>query len=106
MQLMLEKIGCKVDIANNGQQALRLLEKNSYDLILMDIVMPVMDGYAAVKVLREDLELLDLPVIAVSSLDPEKEQEKIKGAGINDYLSKPVTPTNLNKMLKKWLKQN
>lgn len=105
MQLMLEKVGCKVDVANNGQRALDLLEKNTYDLIFMDIIMPIMDGYATVKVLREDLELLKLPVIAVSSLDPEKEQDKIKEVGINDYLSKPVTPTSLNKILKKWLNQ-
>lgn len=106
MQLMLEKAGCKVEVANNGEQALKLLEKNSYDLIFMDIIMPVMDGYAAVKVLREDLELLDLPVIAVSSLDSQKEQQKIKEVGISDYLSKPVTPFDLSSMLNKWLKQN
>jgi len=104
MQLMLQKIGCKVDIANNGQKALELIEKNPYDLIFMDIVMPIMDGYRAVKVLREDLELLDLPIVAVSSLE-ENEQGKVKEVGMNDYLSKPVKPTDLNKMLKKWLKQ-
>lgn len=105
MQLMLEKVGCKVDVANNGQRALDFLEKNTYDLIFMDIIMPIMDGYTAVKVLREELELLKLPVIAVSSLDPEKERDRIKEVGINDYLSKPVTPASLNKVLKKWLTQ-
>lgn len=105
MQLMLEKIGCKVDVANNGQKAVEMAEKNAYDLIFMDIIMPIMDGYAAVKTLRNDLALQDLPVVAVSSLNSEQDQAKIKEVGINDYLSKPVTPTTLNKMLKKWLTQ-
>jgi signal transduction histidine kinase len=103
MQLMLEKIGCKVDVANNGRRAIEMVEKNAYDLIFMDIIMPIMDGYTAVKTLRGNSALQGLPVVAVSSLDPEKEQEKIKGVGMSDYLSKPVTPTALNKMLKKWL---
>ncbi len=106
MQLMLEKISCKVDVANNGQRAIEMVEKNAYDLIFMDIIMPIMDGYTAVKTLRGNIALQDLPVVAVSSLDPDKEQEKIKAVGINDYLSKPVTPTTLNKMLKKWLHKN
>jgi signal transduction histidine kinase/ActR/RegA family two-component response regulator len=106
MQLMLEKIGCKVDVANNGQRAIEMVEKNAYDLIFMDIIMPIMDGYTAVKTLRGNIALQDLPVIAVSSLDPEKETEKIKWVGISDYLSKPVTPTSLNKMLNKWLNKS
>jgi CheY-like chemotaxis protein len=104
MKIMLEKVGLKVDAANNGKIALELIEKNQYDLILLDIIMPIMDGYTTAKTLRNNITLKDLPIIAVSSLDPEKEQEKIKAVGISDYLSKPVTPTSLNKMLKKWLK--
>lgn len=104
MKIMLEKVGFKVDVANNGKKALDLVHDNAYDLILLDIIMPIMDGYTTARTLRDDLTLQDLPIIAVSSLDSEKEQEKIKAVGINDYLSKPVTPTSLNKMLKKWLK--
>ncbi|MEY3219077.1 MAG: hypothetical protein RIT27_434 [Pseudomonadota bacterium] len=103
MQIMLEKIGFKVDTANNGRKALIMVEKNEYDLILMDIIMPIMDGYTTAKHLRKELSLEKLPIIAVSSLDFAKEQNKLKIVGINDFLAKPVTPTSLNNMLKKWL---
>lgn len=103
MQIMLEKLGFKVDTANNGKKALMMVEKNAYDLVLMDIIMPIMDGYTTAKNLRKDFDLKKLPIIAVSSLDINKEQQKIQEIGINDYLAKPVTPTTLNNMLRKWL---
>jgi len=94
---VLRSKGAKTEIAGNGQICLELLENNKYDLILMDMQMPVMDGYAAMKMIRNsgDKELREIPIIALTAHAFEGELKKCKECGASDYLSKPFEPNTL-----------
>lgn len=81
----------KCDIAENGQVALEMLKKKKYHLLFLDIQMPVMDGEELVKRLREDKQLKDIYVIAITAHSIKGDEEKYIKAGCDDYLSKPVT---------------
>ncbi len=102
---LLEKYGVNVICAENGIQAVNLLEKKSdqIDLVLMDVQMPVMDGYTAAKELRKREQFKQLPIIALTANAISGDREKSLEAGMNDYLSKPLEPEDLFSMLKKWL---
>lgn len=90
---MLEKIGADVDIAEDGQQVLTLLAENTYDLILMDCQMPVMDGFEATVVIRQmtDSTFHAIPIIALTADVQQDTREKCEKVGMNDFLSKPFT---------------
>jgi len=90
-----------VDIAGNGNIALEMLKKKSYDAILMDIQMPIMDGISTTQVLRTDLKI-DTPIIACSAHAMASERLKCKEAGMNEYISKPYTEENLISVLAKF----
>ncbi|KYP15185.1 response regulator [Flavihumibacter sp. CACIAM 22H1] len=90
------------DLAKNGKQALELLREKSYTLILMDIQMPEMDGYATTQEIRKRLHL-DIPIIALTAHAMAGEREKCLGYGMNDYLSKPVREQELLKTLEKFI---
>jgi signal transduction histidine kinase/CheY-like chemotaxis protein len=77
------------DIVDNGQIAIEFLQKNSYDLLLMDIQMPVMDGYSATTYIRNELKE-DIPIIAMTAKVLPGEREKCQGLGMNHYISKPI----------------
>ncbi len=89
---LLQKGGYTVDIANDGQEALIMLEKNKYDLVLMDIQMPIMDGLTASKKIREQQKFADLPIIAMSAHAMSGDKEKSLAHGMNDHLTKPIDP--------------
>jgi CheY-like chemotaxis protein len=89
------------DFAENGQIALEMLEKNNYNLILMDIQMPVVDGYTATKKIRQDLKL-DIPIIAMTANVLPGEKEKCQQLGMNDYISKPLNENILYDLLLKY----
>ncbi len=89
-------------IAGNGLQALELIEANSYDLILMDIQMPAMDGYTAVKHLRKTMRV-NTPVIAMTAHAMPGEKEKCIAAGMDDYLPKPIIEDELVSLMTKHL---
>ncbi|WP_051313081.1 response regulator [Sporocytophaga myxococcoides] len=93
----LEKQNIQVDIAENGPQALDLLKKKEYDLILMDIQMPGMDGYQVSEQIRKEFPAPtnSTPIIALTAMALSEVQEKIKVYGINDYILKPFSPDNL-----------
>ena len=91
---MLEKWGAKVDVAGNGQLAIDILEKEAYDLILMDIQMPVMDGMTASKIIREKLQL-KTPILALSANVIKGIEEKCTEAGMQGYISKPFDADSL-----------
>ncbi|MEY4875529.1 MAG: hypothetical protein RL708_678, partial [Bacteroidota bacterium] len=98
----LAKWNAIVDTAENGKIALEKLNSNSnYDLILMDIQMPVMDGIATTKAIREhqDISLQSIPIIALTAVAMENDKEKLLKDGMNDYLSKPFNPTDLYKKI-------
>ncbi|PCI96379.1 MAG: hypothetical protein COB15_10450 [Flavobacteriales bacterium] len=94
--LLIEK-GINVKIVSDGQQAVSYLEKKDYDLILMDMQMPIMDGYEAMKKIREfsEPEKRNIPIVALTAHATEGEREKCIHAGANDYLSKPFQPNQL-----------
>jgi CheY-like chemotaxis protein len=103
---MLKKMGLTADTVIDGKEALKALELDRYDLVLMDVQMPEMDGIAAAKAIR-DLEIKtknrDVPIVAMTAHTGQDDRRKCLEAGMNDYLSKPVDPKALAKILNKWL---
>jgi CheY-like chemotaxis protein len=102
--MMLENIGCKVEIAQNGQEAINIYADNKYDIILMDIQMPVMDGITAINILKEQYKNLP-PIIGLSANAIEGETNKYKKLGMSDYIAKPVSLETLCSVLSKWNKK-
>lgn len=101
---VLKKHGMQVVIADNGQMALeRLLADKTIELVIMDIMMPVMDGYQAMRAIRANKDLQNLPVIALTARAMPEEQEKCIAAGANDYMVKPVDIDRLLTLMRVWL---
>lgn len=101
---ILEAKGMKISKAVNGQMALDLVGKNGgFDLVLMDIMMPVMDGYEAMRKIREDSKLRNLPIIALTAKAMKNDREKCIEAGASDYLTKPVNVEQLLSLMRVWL---
>ncbi|KAF0234230.1 MAG: two-component hybrid sensor and [Desulfovibrionaceae bacterium] len=99
---MLEKSGFTVTTAKDGQEALQLLEKQEFDLILMDVQMPVMDGVEATKAIRRSTTLgakSSIPIIAMTAFAMTGDKEKFLDAGMNDYISKPVEIAALKEII-------
>ena len=100
---ILEKAGHRVDVANNGIEAVAALKNTSYDMIFMDIQMPEMDGYEATAQIRKMApEYRELPVIAMTANAMKGDREKCIAAGMDDYISKPVKPKGLMEMVQRW----
>ncbi len=99
---LLEEVGVRVVVAENGQIALERLGSDRFDLVLMDIQMPVMDGYAATRQLRLTSRLADLPVVAMTAHAMADERERCLASGMDDVLTKPVSPDLLYGMLAKY----
>lgn len=94
LELLLDKMSAQYNIVSNGQEAVEALSDQKYDLVLMDVQMPVMDGYSASKKIRNDLKDLT-PIIALTASAQRGEREKCIQFGMNDYLSKPFTEEEL-----------
>ena len=101
---ILESVGLKVEIANNGQEAVDAVKQSAYDIVLMDVQMPVMSGYEAAKLIRQDGRFNDLPIIATTAYAMSGARERCLNAGMNDYVSKPIDPIQLFSVLNKWIK--
>lgn len=102
---MLAKLGFKVDIANDGQQALDFINKQRYDIILMDCQMPVMDGFEATTQIRKQYGHT-IPIVALTANATEDDRNHCIEAGMDDFLSKPYTLNQLNEVLTKWQTKN
>lgn len=98
---MLTKLGFKVDIANDGQQALDFIKKQYYDIVLMDCQMPTMDGFEATIQIRKQYGHT-IPIIALTANATEDDRNHCIEAGMDDFLSKPYTLNQLNQTLTKW----
>jgi DNA-binding response OmpR family regulator len=83
------RLGHTVTVAEDGQQALKMVERSQYDLVLLDIIMPVMDGYQVLQRLKESIAWRDIPVIVISSLDEIDSVVRCIEMGAEDYLPKP-----------------
>ncbi len=103
---LLKKKGYLVDIANNGQEALDMIEQNNYDLVLMDIQMPVMDGFVATKKIRSDERFKHLPIIALSAHAMSEDREKSLKNGMNEHITKPISPNILFETIDTWLRKS
>lgn len=99
---MLKKLGHEFVICNNGQEALETLHKEGFDLVLMDCQMPILDGFATTRAIRNEAKWKDLPVVALTAGVTEKEQKQCYDAGMSDFLSKPVVLDALDKTLNRW----
>jgi signal transduction histidine kinase/CheY-like chemotaxis protein/HPt (histidine-containing phosphotransfer) domain-containing protein len=100
---LLSQMGLKVDIAENGLEALEKLEEAEYDMVLMDIQMPVMDGYEATKRIRSNPRWSNLPVVALTGHDMSEHRLKGNQCGMNDHLNKPVNPHELLAIITKYV---
>lgn len=99
----LKKIGIQFELAENGEQALEMIRQTNYQLILMDLQMPVMDGLTATNKIREELGLNELPIIAMTANAMQGDRERCLEAGMSDYLSKPIDFAALREKLEHWL---
>ena len=104
-QLMLEGFGLTVATAENGQQALEQFQKHTFDMILMDCEMPIMDGYEASRTIR-DMQSGEAcpPIVAFTANAYQENRKKCEQAGMDDFLSKPIMKEALLDILKKWIK--
>ncbi|MFO7885631.1 MAG: ATP-binding protein [Desulfobacteraceae bacterium] len=103
---ILNNFGLAADVAADGKQVLKAMETKSYDLVLMDVQMPEMDGLQAIRHIRSNASQVrsrDIPVIAMTAHAMAGYREKCLNAGMNDYISKPIMPRTLARILDKWL---
>ncbi|HWA14854.1 MAG TPA: response regulator, partial [Gemmatimonadales bacterium] len=101
--LMLERLGCRVDVAGNGIEAVDLSARLPYDLIFLDCQMPEMDGYTAARAIRErEAGNGRIPIVALTANAMESDRDECLAAGMDDYLSKPVAMAALANMLRKY----
>jgi len=98
---MLKKFNCEVTLARNGEEAVNIFSDNTFDLVLMDIQMPVMNGIDAAKLIRNNDKTTT--IIALTANVMKDDKEKCFQAGMNDFISKPIQIDNLAMMLRKWL---
>ena len=108
-QKVLTKNGFQVDIVNNGKEAITILQKKIYNLVLMDILMPEMGGYEATKLIRSsETSVLNpnIPIIALTASALAEDKAKCLSAGMNDYIAKPVNPQEMIDKVKQWSLKN
>jgi CheY-like chemotaxis protein len=103
IQTIFENEGYTIGIAENGLEAVELLKVQSFDVILMDLMMPVMNGYEATTIIRKELQL-KTPIIAVTADVTSNVRERCIECGMNDYISKPYNGDELIETVKKYLK--
>ncbi|NTU91166.1 MAG: response regulator [Chlorobiaceae bacterium] len=103
---MIKKLGYLVDIANNGAEALEHLQSQAYDLVFMDLQMPIMDGLEATMKIRSNPEVLvnpEVPIIAMTANAMEEDRQRCLSVGMNDYTSKPITMRTVSEVVQRWL---
>jgi len=104
MKFILEKLGHKVLAARDGASGIELVKNEMPDLVILDIQLPVMDGYTVVRKLREIAETRELPVVAVTSFAMVGDREKCLAAGCTGYMEKPIDPEIFIEEIKEYLK--
>jgi two-component system, sensor histidine kinase SagS len=100
---MLAKLGCQVQLATQGVEALEWLEREDFDLVLMDCNMPVMDGYEASRRIRQSGRWPELPIVALTANAMPEERERCRAAGMSDYLAKPFRREELLALIDHWV---
>ena len=100
--IILKKYDVVVSKASNGEEAVNYLKNNECDLVLMDLQMPVLNGYEASEIIRQRLQL-NLPIIALTASNTKEEREKCFEVGMNDYLAKPFSEEQLLQTICVWI---
>jgi len=101
---LLEAAHMSIDLAENGKVAVRMISEKDYDLVLMDMQMPVMDGVSATKAIRSNPRFLTLPIIAMTANAMDTDREMCIQAGMNDHVAKPIDPDQLFATILRWIK--
>ncbi len=102
----LESMGCTVEMAKNGREAVTALDHGEFDVVLLDCQMPIMDGFQATRAIREketNARLRRIPIIALTANAFEADREKCMAAGMTDFISKPFMPDHFEATIRKWL---
>jgi two-component system sensor histidine kinase/response regulator len=99
---VLTKAGYSVELAENGKHVIEKVQQDSYDLILMDMQMPITDGIVATMTIRQ-LGYRTIPIIGLTANAFKKDHDRCLAAGMNDYVSKPVAPSALLEKIKHWI---
>ncbi len=103
---LLEKLGCSCAIAENGQECILMLAQDDYDLILMDCMMPELDGMEATRRIRASgSHCANIPIIAFTANAMESDQQACDDAGMDDFIDKPVNLERMSELLAKWARQ-
>ena len=102
---VLSSLGYDVIQATNGEEGLEATQREKPDLILMDLSLPVMDGWTATEKIKSDTELRSIPVIALSAHTMTKERQRAIDAGCDDYITKPIELAELKSKLEKYLEK-
>ncbi|AWK85436.1 PAS domain S-box protein [Azospirillum thermophilum] len=101
---LLELAGVEVAVAGSGEEALRILREQRFEVVLMDVQMPGLDGYETTGIIRREMELGDLPIVAMTAHAMAGDRERCLEAGMNDHVAKPIDPDALYAALLRWLK--
>ncbi|HXI87118.1 MAG TPA: response regulator, partial [Parvularculaceae bacterium] len=103
IRAMLEKLGCTVRLAGDGRRAFELYRETPPDIVLMDVSMPVVDGFQATALIRaHEMDCMHIPIIGVTAHALREDRRRCLDAGMDDYLSKPVRRDALMDILRRW----
>jgi two-component system sensor histidine kinase/response regulator len=101
---ILAETGVAVDVADNGEIAVAKVRERPYDIVLMDMQMPVMDGITATKAIRADARFAGLPIVAMTANAMASDRDACLAAGMNDHVAKPIDPQELFATLRRWVR--
>jgi len=102
IRFLLESNNCEVLVAKDGERGVALAKSEKPDLILMDIQLPKMDGYAATRAIKGDPAISAIPVVVLTSFAMPEDQKKAEEAGCDEYIAKPINPDEVMKVIKKF----
>ena len=102
--IILDSFECEIELVENGQEAIERIKTTRYDIILMNVQMPVMDGIKATEIIRRDINQ-EIPILAVTAAAMKGDREKCITCGMNDYLTKPIDQEKLAEMIFIWWKR-
>lgn len=100
---LLQQAKIEVTLAENGRQALELINSQTFDAVLMDVQMPIMDGFEATKAIREDERFQLLPIIAMTANAMKEDRQRCLQSGMDDFIAKPIEPSDMYAILDKWI---